>query len=76
MHNWRAVIFTVLHCFFYVVTGDSAGEGSRDALSQTGSSFSQGRLKDCSNGTEISLNLLPLEGVRRSWSQVFDKSPL
>lgn len=38
------------------VTGDSASEGGRNAVSQTGSSFSQRRLEDCSNGTEISLN--------------------
>ena len=56
---------------FYVVTGDSAGEGSRDAVSSTGSSFSQGRVKGGSNGTELFKSF-----AVRSWSQVFHKSPL
>lgn len=36
------------------VTGDSAGKGGRNAVSQSGSSFPQGRVEDCSNGTEVS----------------------
>lgn len=35
------------------VTGDSAGEGGRNAVSQTGSSFAEGRVEDCSNGSFI-----------------------
>lgn len=39
-------------------TGDSAGEGGRNAVSQAGSSFAEGRAEDGSNGGFI---LIPNE---------------
>lgn len=53
-YNYNTMICSVQSCADALVTGDSAGEGSRSAVFPTGSSFSQGRAEARSNGKVVS----------------------